>query len=96
MSFTVFVDDNFHYLDESERYELGRFPKLAAAISAAQRLVNDYLITAYRPGMTAETLFQNYMSFGEDPFIITANGEKVDFSAQTYARQRCEEMCIST
>lgn len=93
MSFTVFVDDNFHYLDESERYELGRFPTLATAISAAQRLVDDYLAAAYRPGMSAEALLQSYISFGEDPFIIAANGEKVEFSAQTYARQRCEEIC---
>ncbi len=92
-TFTVFVDDNFHYMDESERYKLGSFPTLAAAIDAAHRLIDDNLTAAHRPGMTAEALFQSYMSFGEDPFIIAADGEKTDFSAQTYARQRCEEMC---
>ncbi|MEJ2748335.1 MAG: hypothetical protein P8183_10575 [Anaerolineae bacterium] len=60
MMFKVLVDDNFHYMDESERYELGRFPVLAAAIDAAQRLIDDYLTDACCPGMTAEALFQSY------------------------------------
>ncbi len=95
MSFTVFVDDHFHYMDESERYVLGSYPMLVAAIDAAQHLIDDYLTAAYRPGMSAEALFQSYMSFGEDPFIIAANDEKSDFSAQTYARRRCGEMCTT-
>lgn len=31
MSFKVFVDDNYHYQDESERYEQGEFGSFEAA-----------------------------------------------------------------
>ena len=93
MTFKVFVDDNFHYRDEEERYELGKFTTAEDAIRAAQRIVDEYLADAYRPGMTADVLFRSYTSFGEDPFIVAPSTEKVDFSAWSYARQRCAELC---
>lgn len=93
MTFKVFVDDNFHYRDEEERYELGEFATAEDAIRAAQRIVDEYLADAYRPGMTADVLFRSYTSFGEDPFIVAPSTEKVDFSAWSYARQRCAELC---
>jgi hypothetical protein len=34
MSYTVLVDDNFHYMDKDERYTLGEFESLEAAIIA--------------------------------------------------------------
>ena len=95
MTFKVVVDDNFHYMDESERYELGEFLTPEDAIAAAQNIVDEYLTSAYHPGMTAEALFQSYLSFGEDPFIITSGGEQEVFSARHYAWQRCRELCVS-
>ena len=53
-SYTVMVDDNAHYMDTSERRQFAEFPTCAAAIAACERLVDDYLRSAYRPGMTAE------------------------------------------
>ena len=35
--YTVFVDDNFHYMDESERYKLGEFVDCASAVAACKR-----------------------------------------------------------
>jgi hypothetical protein len=60
MTYTVFVDDNFHFMDESKRYELGEFSTLDAAIEAAKQIVHRYLASAYEPGMTAEALFESY------------------------------------
>lgn len=92
MTYKVLVDDNFHYMDETERYQLAEFPTAESAIAAAQRIVDDYLSSAYQPGMTAEELYTSYTSFGEDPFIVSP-GEKVEFSAWTYAKRRCTEIC---
>ena len=96
MTFRVLVDDNFHYMDESERYEHGSFATAEAAVVAARAIVDTYLKSAYRPGMTAEQLFESYTSFGEDPFIVGEGVEKVAFSAWTYAKERCGALCSSS
>ena len=92
LSYTVLVDDNAHYMDESERYKLGEFATAEAALAAARRLVDDELNSHYQPGMAAAELFALYTSFGVDPFIVS---DDVDcrFSAWDYARERCQELC---
>jgi hypothetical protein len=94
MIFRVFVDDNFHYMEEEERRELGSFPTADAALEASRRIVDEYLVSAYRPGMTAEQLFSSYQAFGEDPFIKSEDGKAITCSAWESAKQRCNEMCI--
>ena len=91
-AYTVFVDDNFHYRDEDQRYELGTFPTLGEAVGAAKQIVDDYLKSTYEPGMTAASLYNSYVSFGDDPFIVPSG--EISFSAWDYAKQRCEEICI--
>lgn len=91
--YTVWVDDNFHYMDESNRYELGKYESLAAAIAAAKRIVDEYLLSAYKHGITADQLYHSYVSFGEDPFIIPSEGNEILFSAWNYAKARCQELC---
>ena len=91
-TFTVFVDDNFHYMDESKRYKLGEFETVDKAVGECKRIVDEFLLANYGPGATAEGLFANYTSFGEDPFIVPRD-ETAPFSAWDYARQRCSELC---
>ena len=91
-SYQVIVNDNFHYMDESERYRLAVFDSCPEAIAICKRLVDEYLLSAYKPGMTAAQLWTSYSTFGEDPYIFTT-GEQCPFSAWDYARQRCEELC---
>ncbi len=93
MTFRVLVDDNYHFMDEDERTELGSFPTKEAAIEAAQRIVDECLRAACRPGMTPKQLYDSYVSSGEDPFIVGEGAEKVTFSAWDYAKQRCNELC---
>jgi hypothetical protein len=93
-NYTVVVSDNSHYMDEEEQHEAGSFATREAALRAAKAIVDEYLVSAYKPGMTAADLFRSYTSFGEDPFIDSAeDAEDVDFSAWDYARQRCEDLC---
>jgi hypothetical protein len=95
MPFKVLVDDNFHYMNEAERYELGTYQTLEAALHAARTIVEDYLQSVYEPGMTTDTLLGTYLCFGEDPFIVPTDPgpSKILFSARDYARHRAEEMC---
>jgi hypothetical protein len=95
--FVVIVADNFHYMDEDEKYEHARFETLDAAIGASKVIVDKYLLAHHQPGMTAEQLFSSYASFGEDPYIRdlepAPQPRGVLFSAWTYAKERCAELC---
>ncbi len=88
----MFVDDNFHFMDESERYSHGEFNDCESALRACKKIVDDFLLHHYRPGMTAEELYAGYTTFGEDPFLSTTDSN-CTFSAWTYAKKRCAEIC---
>ncbi len=92
MKYTVLCDDNFHYMDESDRSTLGQYDSAEEAVAAAKAIVDRSLRFIYRPGMTAESLYDHYTDFGDDPFIRSDDPACV-FSAWTYARQRCPEIC---
>jgi hypothetical protein len=90
--YTVYVDDNFHYMDESERYTLGAYADCETAIERCKEIVDEFLVSKRETGMTAEGLYEIYTSFGEDPWI-SGPDSTCKFSAWTYARQRCQELC---
>ena len=93
MPYHLIVADNFHYMDEDEGYEGDSYAIRYIAVQAAKAIVNDYLASEYKPGMTAGELFKIYTIFGEDPFIISDTDADVPFSAMDYARRRCEDLC---
>ena len=90
--YEVHVDDNFHFMDESERYKLGEFETCEEAVAVCMKIVDDFLETGYKKGMSFKELYEGYVEFGEDPFIIS--GDKTCFfSAWDYAKKRCAELC---
>jgi hypothetical protein len=93
MPFTVFVADNFHYMDESKTYKLGEFGSFELAMEASKRIVDEYLSSAYQADMTSAELYQSYVNFGEDPYIVSSESEGGHFSAWSYARKRCDTIC---
>ena len=91
--YTVYVDDNYHYQDESERYKLGDFATLEEAVAACKCMVDGFLKNEVSPDLTAAERYAQYTGFGPDPFIVTDDpdaGHPV-FSAWNYAKERCEE-----
>jgi hypothetical protein len=93
--FTVFVDDNFHYMDPTERYREGEFDTYAAAVAACQAIVDDFLTEHHRPGMSAAELLTAYKTYGEDPFVVPRPPDGPSFSAWGYAEKRCGAMCAA-
>jgi hypothetical protein len=89
--YLVLVDDNFHYMDPDERWTLGRYATLAEAITACKQLVEECLGEYFQPGMSADELYSQYTSFGDDPFIL-GSSQRVPFSAWDYTKKRCAEM----
>jgi hypothetical protein len=88
--YVVYVDDNFHYMNEEERSKSGGYATLEEAVSKCQRIVDEFLESAHKPGMSSKELYDQYCMFGEDPFI---RGPASDFSAWDYAKRRCDELC---
>jgi hypothetical protein len=97
LPYRVLVDDNFHYMDEDERREHGRYATPEEAIGACAMLVDQSLEASYKPGMTAAELLAHYASFGDDPFIVgpPSAGQSVPFSARDYAQRRVDAVCAA-
>jgi hypothetical protein len=89
------VDDNFHYQDLSARWEEGVYETVDEALAACRGLVDNSLKEEYRPGISAEALYDRYTSFGSDPFIRVVDGvdDRATFSAWGYAKERCQNIC---
>lgn len=92
--FEVRVADNFHYMDQDEVYTHGNFGSWPDAVAASRKIVDACLAEYVKPGITAQELYQYYVSFGDDPFI-TPVPEGESFSAWDYAKERCAQLCGS-
>ena len=93
--FRVLINDNAHYMDESERSDNGVFATAEAAVAACKAIVDDELSTMWKPGTSANELYELYIAFGPDPFVVPLNPKdpEVEFSAWTYAKEQCQELC---
>jgi hypothetical protein len=93
MTYRVFVEDNSQYMQTGMRKAAGSFPTAEEAIEAARQIVDKYLKSVHRPGMTSPKLFEDFKANGADPFITAEGANKVEFSAWAYAKRRCDELC---
>jgi hypothetical protein len=94
--YQVLVDDNFHFMDERERYESGLFESYAAAVEKCKTIVERCLTQYVKPGMDSDQLYRMYQEFGEDPWISPTPDGVALFSAWDYARTRSREIAMST
>lgn len=90
--FTVRVADNFHHMDRDEIYTHGAFCTWSEAVTAAEQIVDRSLAEHFRANMSADALYAQYTSFGDDPFIVP-EPEGEHFSGWEYARRRCSVLC---
>ena len=81
--YIVMVDDNFHFMDSSERYKHGEYRTMQEAISTCKKIVDESLADNYKAGMSPKQLYASYCMFGEDPYVDS--NEKSNFSAWDYA-----------
>lgn len=89
--YRVMVDDNFDFMDDDERYCAGSFASYSEAVAAARRIVEKEFQNedGTRKTGTPEELYDQYTSFGDDPFIVPFGGapQMPRFSAWDYAKQ---------
>jgi hypothetical protein len=65
--YVVLVNDNFHYMDEDERYRAGDFATLGEAVQACRKIVDVFLQTSYKPGMASDKLYDLYVFIWGQP-----------------------------
>lgn len=96
-TYTVQVDDNAHYMDESHRVQDATFRTLEEAVDRCKAITEASLADLYENCMSAGDLYRQYTIFGEDPWICIEphDGSKPPFSARDYAEARCVEICMS-
>jgi hypothetical protein len=88
--YVVYVDDNFHYMDESERYCAGEYNSPNDAIAKCISIVENSLEESAKTVTSADELYKSYTMFGEDPFIVGPT--KIEFSAWDYAKKRSADI----
>ena len=87
-TYTVIVDDNFHYQDPDHRTEIPGFVSAEQAVEKCKRIVEACLEECAEPGRSAVDIFACYQSYGDDPWIqCPRDAPTVHFSAWDYARQ---------
>jgi len=92
-TYKVIVADNYHYQDEESEYEGGTYTNCKEAKEACQEIVNAslHIIDNIEELSLSERqkLFEQYATFGEDPFIVT-DDPRCSFSAWSYVRSLCK------
>jgi hypothetical protein len=68
--YKIYVDDNYHYMDESERYVADSYSSLEEAVERCKELTIKSLEDLYEDGITPENLSAQWAMFGEDPFVF--------------------------
>lgn len=87
--YIVFIDDNFHFQDESEQYAIIGFATAAEALEKCHQIVEQSLLEAYKPGQSIAEIMEHYHLGGEDPWIRSPAGQpEVHFSARAHAEIR--------
>jgi hypothetical protein len=85
----VMVSDNFDFMDEDEPSSCaGSYPTYEEALARAKGIVEASIGNSQ--GTTAEEIYDHYMSFGDDAFILAPAGIKQPeplFSSWTYAEE---------
>ncbi len=90
--YKVFVDDNYHYADQSERYSVGSYGSLPEAIDKCKEITINSLKHFYEKGITPDKLSAQWSMFGEDPYVFTGEGS-VPFSARKFITiELCKEI----
>ncbi len=87
--YTVMVDDNFHYMDEEDRYKHGKFSTFEKAVKACKKIVDEELRDYLDQGIKPEDLSSTWSLYGSDPYIV---GGSRWFSARDYVTEKTQEL----
>ena len=78
-------------MDQNEIWKAGEFESYEMALIECKGMVDEFLNENLPICKTADELFDEYVSFGDDPYIIPDDNEN-RFSTWTYAKSKCFEL----
>jgi hypothetical protein len=85
--YRVIIDENFHFMDTSERYGSGVFETYEEAVAKCKEIIDEFLESALTPTDSADSLYICWQMYGENPFI---DGKNLgDFTSRQYVKERC-------
>ena len=87
MTYTVSIDDNFHFMQEDERYTSGTFATAEEAKEHCKALIKAELNSYLEQGIAVDKLAFTWGAFGEDPWINPDCG----FSSRDFVERCCRE-----
>ena len=85
--YTVFAYSSFHLMGDAEKYLVGEFGDCASAVTACEKIVDDFLQSLGERTSSPETLLEEYESSGPEPYI-ESDDPACWFSAADYVRRR--------
>ena len=86
-TYKVWIDDNFHFMNEDERIFHGEFDTPTQAIVACQKIVDANIKSITEQETDPDKAYESYVCFGDGPWI-----EGVEFSAFEYAEIKIKEV----
>ncbi len=94
--FTVYVDDNFHFMDENSRWEKGPYSTYEEALKYCEYLVGINMEEMAEGGKkTGAEALGAYAMYGDDPWISPTPEGVPKFSARKYAKTLADAMDAS-
>lgn len=92
--FIVKASDNSRFDSPENDYLYGAFATYEEAYAKCEEIVEGFLMQNKTEGMSTEELFHHYISFGEEPYIVSVDGsECVPFKAIDYAKEQSKAIC---
>ena len=90
--FKVFVDDNWQFMDDSERYTLGEYKTYEEAVEACKVFINESLEEALDDESKGNLgIYGRFCLAGDDPWIRPVPEGKKRFSGSEYVLQWCKK-----
>ena len=74
--YKVYVDDNYHFMNEDERYLQGTYDSLDAAVAAAKKVIDRCFEGIDPRDKTPDQLFHGWSHMGDSPFIVTDDSQQ--------------------
>ena len=66
-TYKVWIDDNFHFMNENERFFHGEFDTPTQSIVASQKIVDDNIESIKEQETDPDKAYERYVCFGDDP-----------------------------
>jgi hypothetical protein len=85
--YKVLIDDNFHFMDESERVTYGVFATANEAIAECKAIVDECLEPMLQSGMTATALYEQCPSIPMTHGWPSQPGDMPKNGARSFARR---------